>query len=127
MHISTRVLLSEIVIIACLQRSHHFVDDTFRRGIHAVPNVPCSSTQPRIGPTNQGSANPINQNILKLGSLLSLDDAYPSFLRLHPFNKFSRRERKERFKEFSRERSRLRGRVARTEIPSPSSWPLRVS
>jgi len=81
----------------------------------------------RVRPTNRGSANPINQNILKLGPLLGLGTAYPSFLRLHPFNKFSRRERKERFKEFSREKSRLQGRVARAEIPSPSSWPLRVS
>lgn len=117
---------TEIVVITCLRRSQHFVNDTFRR-IRAVPNVPYSSTQPRIRPTNWRSANPINQNILKLGPLLGFSAAYPSFLRLHPFNKFSRRERKEQFKEFSRERNRLRKRAVRTEIPSPSSWPLRVS
>lgn len=93
------------------RRSRHFVDTIlFAKEFTQFPTsqVPCSSTRPRVRPMNRGSANPINQNILKLGSLLGPDAAYPSFLRLHPFNKFSRRERKERFKEFSRERSRLR-------------------
>lgn len=57
---------------------------------------------------NRGSANPINQNILKLGRR-----AFGRFFTLLFFDFTllinSRRERKERFKEFSRERSRLRG------------------
>lgn len=65
---------------------------------------------------NRASTNPINQNILKLGG----PPLEPTALLTLLFFDFtllinSCRERKERFKEFSRERSRLRG-VARAEI-----------
>lgn len=66
-----------------LQRSHHFVDDTFRR-IHAVPNIPYSS-QPKICPTNRGSANPINQNILKPRLAFRSQRCLPFFSSTSPF------------------------------------------
>lgn len=69
------------------------------------------------------AANPINQNILKAGSgSESVGGEGVRPLELHPFNKLSPEAAEQRrFKEFSRERSKLRREngYSREEYPPP--------